>query len=66
MTSAGSKGCVIPACRHRTLDVRRYKPAGVSDRYGQEVFKRIQADCEKRKKEKDKNDDDDSDTDELE
>ena len=52
--------------RHRTLDVRRYKLARVSERYGQEVFKRIPADCEKQEKEKDKDDDDESDTDELE
>ena len=64
---ARSRIALVPQKRgHRALDVRRYKLARVSERYGQEVFKRIQADCEKQKKEKDKDDEDDSDTDELE
>ena len=49
-----------PSGRHRTLDVRRYRLARVSDRYGREVFKRIQDDRErKRKEEKDADDEDD-------
>ncbi|MHC4091351.1 MAG: hypothetical protein ACYSVY_13930, partial [Planctomycetota bacterium] len=49
--------------KHRTLDVRRYKLARVSDRYGDEVFKRVREDQGKRKK---KDDDDDDDHDDVE
>ena len=52
-----------PNGRHRTLDVRRYKLARVSDQYGEEVFRHIREDCEKRKKEKKDDDDDDDDDD---
>jgi hypothetical protein len=48
-----------PSGRHRTLDVRRYKLARVSDQYGQEVFRHIREDREKRKKKDDDDDDDD-------
>ena len=46
-----------PNGRHRTLDVRRYRLARVSNRYGQEVFKRVREDREKQKKEEMDDDD---------
>ncbi len=49
-----------PNGRHRTLDVRRYKLARVSDQYGDEAFRRIRQEQD-RSKNKRRDDDDDKD-----
>ena len=51
--------------KHRTLDVRRHKLARVSERYGDEVFKRIRQDKKKRNKKDDDDDGDDDDDDDV-